>query len=98
MNDADFALIKARLPKLRWRRWSGAATTGSRRREWAARVYRDGGLWRWELMRQVGPDSYQTAAEGSVPCRLGRCLRSLECAIRREANALAGMIGEGVAK
>lgn len=88
MTDADFARIKARFPKLRWRRTDGVAVSTNG----YAIIWRPGRAW-------SGKDDWRVrfaTADGPLEIQrttLGRCLRSLECAILREAKTLAGMVG-----
>lgn len=101
MTDTGFARIKARFPTLRWEDGTPYADYGARLGSWVIEVDLhdpDAHKYVWKLYAQGGGESDQTCIRHSKQAQtLGRCLRSLECAIRREANTLAGMIGEGVA-
>ncbi len=94
MTDKDFSRIKAAFPALRWRRVSsfGGDAAMATLHAWTFSVFfRDG---RWMAVVRWWPDRYLEKAHGDVAdCQtLGRCLRSLRCAIRREAETLAGMV------
>ena len=92
MTDAEFAKIKARFPGLRWKRepsvdgMTAVAVVGI----WAVAVRPLGAEWWWSIHVRGG----RAVMEPEAAATLGRCLRSLECAIVREAKALAGLIGQ----
>ena len=96
MTDAEFAKIKARFPSLRWRRVSPDFVPGNGG-EWV-HTTRDG--YELAIVRHRD-DRWQYRVDGNgvrlivrgFHRTLGRCLRSLECALVREAKALAGLAG-----
>lgn len=102
MTDKDFARIKARFPAMRWRRIAGAYEVGA----WALRgpyqisvTIRDNddpASWTWTIGRRCGADDWDEPMVGWEWQTLGQCLRSLECAILREARTLAAMVGKDV--
>lgn len=92
MTDTDFNKIKAAFLALCWHYTSDG---------WEMHYARRGGItigvvlqnrrWSYRIEHQF----CGLLVRGYSPS-IGRCLRSLRCAIRREAEALAGMVGMGV--
>lgn len=101
MTAADFARIKARFPKLRWRHDVDYASMGGRALvlagvgvfEVSIRPDHETRLFVWTL---ACDGHYYSEIRRGNPQALGRCLRSLERAILREAKTLAGMVGKEV--
>lgn len=92
MTAADFARIKARFPTLRWRQKPSRVAQAWRGSYCLAVLLHDDGSWSWRFV-----DDANFGMSKKFPT-LGRCLRSLECAILREARTLAGMVGKDVSK